>query len=212
MRTIELFAGTGSFSKIAERRGHDTWNTDNDPVHDVDLCESILNVHPYALPERPDVLWASPPCTTFSVASIGTHWAGGKEAYIPKTDECRTGLQILEKTISLIRYIKPTYWFIENPRGVMRKVIDKIFRLYEISNYRRVTVTYCQYGDTRMKPTDIWTNCDMEFKPVCKNGDPCHVRAPRGSKTGTQGLAKVDRSRVPGPLCKDIITYCEENL
>lgn len=22
----------------------------------------------------------------------------------------------------------------------------------------RYTVTYCQYGDNRMKPTDIWTN------------------------------------------------------
>lgn len=59
----------------------------------------------------------------------------------------------------------------------------------------RYTVTYCQYGDTRMKPTDIWTNHpDPRFKPMCKNGDSCHVPAPRGSKTGTQGL-KNSRER-----------------
>jgi hypothetical protein len=46
-------------------------------------------------------------------------------------------------------------------------------------------VTYCQYGDTRMKPTHIFTNHpDPQFKH-CNNGDPCHVAAPRGSKTGT---------------------------
>ena len=50
----------------------------------------------------------------------------------------------------------------------------------------RYTVTYCQYGDTRMKPTDIWTNHpNPKFKPPCKNGDKCHVAAPRGSRTGT---------------------------
>ena len=56
----------------------------------------------------------------------------------------------------------------------------------------RYTVTYCQYGDNRMKPTDIWTNHPCpKFKPPCKNGDPCHVSAPRGSQTGTQGLKAV---------------------
>ena len=35
----------------------------------------------------------------------------------------------------------------------------------------RKTVTYCKYGDMRMKPTDIWTN-DITWIPrkECKKG------------------------------------------
>ena len=65
-----------------------------------------------------------------------------------------------------------------------------------------------------MKPTDIWTNHpDTKFKPACKNGDPCHVSAPRGSKTGTQGLkGSKERSTIPTELCKHIVEICEELL
>ena len=61
----------------------------------------------------------------------------------------------------------------------------------------RVTIWYCQYGDDRAKPTDIWSNhiYDPMFnpngwkpRPECWNGrEDCHESAPRGSKTGTQG-------------------------
>ena len=107
--------------------------------------------------------------------------------------------------IDLIRQLRPKYWLIENPRGGMRKMTW-------MKDLPRYTVTYCQYGDTRMKPTDIWTNhTEPKFKPMCKNGDPCHVRAPRGAKTGTQGLKlKKDRSRIPAELCEHIVDICEE--
>ena len=78
----------------------------------------------------------------------------------------------------------------------------------------RYTVTYCQYGDTRMKPTDIWTNHpNPQFKPMCKNGDPCHDAAPRGSKTGTQGLKNsAERGVIPKGLCEHIVAICEEEV
>ena len=72
----------------------------------------------------------------------------------------------------------------------------------------------CQYGDIRQKPTDIWTNhADPKFKPLCKPGAPCHVAAPRGSRTGTQGLANsMERSRIPEKLCEHIVNICEEYI
>lgn len=62
-----------------------------------------------------------------------------------------------------------------------------------------------------MKPTDIWTNHpEPNFKPPCKNGDPCHVSAPRGAKTGTQGIkGSRDRSVIPPQLCEHIVDICE---
>ena len=48
---------------------------------------------------------------------------------------------------------------------------------------------------------------------MCKNGDPCHVSAPRGSKTGTQGLkGSIERSKIPQKLCEHIVDICEEGL
>jgi len=78
----------------------------------------------------------------------------------------------------------------------------------------RYTVTYCKYGDTRMKPTDIWTNHPQpDFLPMCKNGDPCHEKAPRGAKTGTQGLkTSKDRSVIPRKLCDHIVDICEDYM
>ena len=75
----------------------------------------------------------------------------------------------------------------------------------------RYTVTYCQYGDFRQKPTDIWTNHPYPMlKPPCKRGASCHESAPRGSRTGTQKLnCSKDRSRIPDLFCDHIVKICE---
>ena len=70
----------------------------------------------------------------------------------------------------------------------------------------RYTITFCQYSDFRQKPTDIWTNHpDPRFKPPCKPGSPCHVKAPRGTRMGTQALKdKRERGRIPDEFCDHI--------
>lgn len=205
MKTVELFCGTKSFSKVAKARGHSTFTIDNDPQFRPDACLDCSDVS-FSKFGRIGILWASPPCTAFSVASIGRHWKGGKKAYTPKTETATQGLLLLKNTILHIKQLNPKFWFIENPRGMMRKVIDDIFKKYGITDYKRVTVTYCQYGDTRMKPTDIWTNCHAwQPRPVCHNGDKCHEAAPRGSKTGTQGLKGAkERGVIPPALFEEI--------
>jgi len=202
MKTLELFCGTKSFSKVAEKLGHDILTIDNNPAHNPDICIDIFKFQ-YRVPLNFDIIWASPPCQTFSVASIGKHW--NRDA-TPKTLDALDGISLLCRAIIIIQHFKPKYWFIENPRGMMRKVIDKIFKLNGITDYIRHTITYCQYGDERMKPTDIWTNCkEWTPRPPCKNGDKCHVSAPRGSKTGTQGIkGSVDRGRIPEQLFYEI--------
>lgn len=202
MRMLELFSGSGIMAQTFREYGAITTTLDNHYSADKNI-----NLFDYAPLDSYDIIWASPPCTTFSVASISTHWKGGVGAYIPKSKECEIGLKLLDRTIEIISITKPKYWYIENPRGVMRKVIDKIFRKYNIKHVIRHTVTYCQYGDTRMKPTDIWTN-NKKWKPrpMCKNGDKCHMSAPRGAKTGTQGLKDAyKRSKLPKELCKEIV-------
>lgn len=206
MKILELFAGTASFSNAASDNDI-TFTSDYDTQFNTDYCVDIMEFDISKVPFSPDVIWASPPCETFSVASIGHHWTGGRGGYIPKTKECQMGIDRVLKTLSIIEQINPKYWFIENPRGVLRKMPF-------MKNAHRYTVTYCQYGDTRMKPTDIWTNIpNLQFKPMCKNGAPCHISAPRGSRTGTQGIKTYkDRSRIPKELCQSIIEQLATNI
>ena len=206
VKVLELFAGSRSFSKVAEEFGYETYTTDIEPFDNINQVCDIGDFDVDKMEEEfgtPDIIWASPPCTTFSVASIGHHWKGGNRAYIPKTKEAELGIKIIKLTLILINIISPKYYYIENPRGLMRK-LD-----FMESLPLRSTVWYCQYGDTRAKPTDIWTNNPLWIpKPVCKNGnkDCHHEPAPRGSRTGTQGKNNAfERSKVPYELCKEIL-------
>jgi len=216
MNTVELFCGTKSFSKVAKKLGHNTYTTDNNEYFKPDICESILDLTKKDFPKDISILWASPPCTAFSVASIGSSWCGN---YHPKRVETALGMAYVLKTLKLIEELKPKYWFIENPRGVLRKMgfMEEItkkelnpLKKAKVKGVRK-TITYCRYGDTRMKPTDIWTNFYC-WKPreICHNGNPDHTPAPRGSKTGTQGLkGNMERSIIPPALFEEIFEQIE---
>ena len=209
MKVLELFSGTRSIGKAFEDRGHEVFSIDFDRRFLANAHCDIETLTTEQVLEwfgKPDVIWASPDCATFSMAAISHHREKDPAtgALLPKTEyaaKCdRTDAHVME----LIRDLAPRYWFIENPRGGMRK-------MPWMQDLPRYTVTYCQYGDKRQKPTDIWTNHpDPQFKPPCKPGAPCHEPAPRGSRTGTQGIkASLDRSRIPPQLCEHIADICE---
>ena len=200
MDTLELFAGSRSFSKVAKKLGHNVYTTDKEPLKNIDVVCDIFDFSPYKLPYRPDIIWASPPCTFFSVASIGKHW---NKDHTPKTEQAKLGLHIIRRTILIIEVLKPKYYYIENPRGKLRKL--SIMNRTE----KRNTVWYCKYGDIRSKPTDIWTN-DLLWIPrsECYNGNVhCHHQpAPRGSQSGTQGIKTAyEKSKIPEQLFYEIL-------
>ena len=58
-----------------------------------------------------------------------------------------------------------------------------------------------------MKPSDLFTNNEVwKPRPMCKNGDSCHEAAPRGARTGTQGLkGNMERSVIPPDLCYEVM-------
>lgn len=200
MKVLELFSGTESFSKVARERGHETFTIDNNPKFNPDLCVDIMDLNLNDIPFKPEIIWASPPCTFFSVASIGKHW---NKDNTPKTKQAEHGVLIIKKTIEIIEKLKPKYFIIENPRGKLRSL--------NLLKYPRTTATYCQYGDSRMKPTDLWNNFGFIARK-CVNGSSCHIPAPRGSRTGTQGLkGNMERSVVPKQLCLEIIKFIEED-
>jgi hypothetical protein len=208
MLVFDFFAGTRSSTRAFEDAGHTVISFDNDFQFDVTVFADVFEFTAKDLVERygqPDFVWASPPCTAFSVASMGYHWAPGRE---PKTDAAMQSMKLVAHTRQLLEELNPRFGFvIENPRGMLRK-------LPMLEGLTRHTVTYCQYGDDRMKPTDLWTTVkNWKPRPMCKNGDSCHESAPRGAKTGTQGRSgAVTRSMVPYDLGLEILDAIERGV
>lgn len=202
MITVELFSGTGSFSKVAKEKGHNIFRVELESSFECELNKDILELQREELPKKIDVLWASPPCTTFSVASLRHYWVNGK----PKNKKTWIGISMILKTLDLISEIRKDnpnlIWFIENPRGMLRK---QSF----MNGLNRKTISYCQYGDFRQKPTDIWTNLiTWDSRPMCSPGSSCHESAKRGSDKGTQNLSNSKvRSIIPPDLFKEIFNH-----
>lgn len=209
MKVLELFAGQRSIGKSFQERGHEVYSVEWDKKHEnISLYADILTVTSEQIIKEfgyPDVIWASPDCSSYSIAAISHHRKQDEDGNLsPVSDYAKFCDEVNVHVLKLIKELSPKYYFIENPRGGMRKM--RFMR-----DLPRYTVTYCQYGDDRMKPTDIWTNhTDTNFKPMCKNGDKCHEAAPRGSRTGTQGRKNsLNRSLIPKGLCDYIVELCE---
>lgn len=202
LNVLELFAGSRSIGKVANRLGYNVFSVDWHPYEDINLSIDIGNLKLSDIPFVPDMIWASPDCTTYTIAAISKH----RNGIVPKSDYAAKCDYVNQHFISLIdRWlcINPKMvFFIENPRGMMRKMPF-------MQKFNRHTVWYCQYGDDRAKPTDIWTNSTKWIpRPPCKNGNRnCHHQsAPRGSKAGTQGRNdSYNRSKIPEWLCVDVI-------
>lgn len=205
MNVLELFAGSRSIGKICDKmEGVNVFSVDIEPFEKINLQIDIERIKLTDIPFKPDVIWASIPCTTYSIAAISHHRDMGK----PKTDFAKKSDRLCLKVLELIKHFDCIY-YIENPRGYLRKMPF-------MRGLPKQTVWYCQYGDTRAKPTDIFSNniCSLfnpdgwKPRPECYNGNiKCHHEsAPRGAKTGTQGLkGNYERSKIPELLCREII-------
>ena len=213
MKVLELFAGSRSIGCLAEVMDCEVFSIDVKDFDEIDLVKDIEFVTPDDIPFKPDMIWASPPCTTYSLAAISHH---RHEDRTPKTQFAAKSDRLLEATIRLINSYDCIY-YIENPRATMRKMDI-------IKGIPRTTVWYCTYGDTAAKPTDIFSNniWNPLFNPdgwkpraECWNGNiNCHHEAaPRGSKTGTQGKkGNYERSKIPSELCTEVLLQTKRKI
>jgi hypothetical protein len=107
MNLLELFSGTKSVGKVAGQLGYEVISLD---LKDADINCDILNWDYTIYPTGSfHVIWASPPCNTFSflrLSNIGRH--GFTKDKI-QDDIDNIGLPILRNTEEIINYFKPQY-------------------------------------------------------------------------------------------------------
>ena len=76
------------------------------------MCDIMKLNHEYLWrPGKFDIVWASPPCTHYSVARTC--------ASTPRDIEGSNAL--VKRTLDIINYLKPKAWFMENPKTGLLK-------------------------------------------------------------------------------------------
>ena len=207
MKLLELFSGTGSVGKVFKERGWDVVSLDRDM--DADIKTDIMDWDYKAAyePGSFDVLWTSPPCTEYSAAkTVGVR----QIAYANS---------VVQRTLDIIEYFQPRYWFLENPQTRMLKsqpmMQDKPY----------TEVDYCRYGMPYRKRTRIWNNLEnWTPQPLCKrdcesmmDNKKRHKQvAQRGTVgenlDGRQCFRRDELYRIPAPLMAEIASALEQHF
>jgi len=234
VKVLELYAGTHSVGKVCKEKGWEVISLDLD---NADINIDILKWD-YKKDYKEgdfDIIWASPPCHTFS--NCRRCWIGRKikafgdevvTAELLDKDMEENGVPLVRKTQEIIDYFKPKFWFIENPHSSKMKNY-----LTDLNHY---VVDYCKYSDWGYrKRTRIWTN-NMEFVPKICRKDCENMFNPNKHKTemsdatcptlhknnlGNTKRNKITggncgqlstRYRIPPLLIKDLLEKCGEKI
>ena len=99
IKILELFAGSKSVGKVADGLLFESYSSDIEQFGGIDYVADILDFDVTKIPFKPDVIWASPPCTAFSVAAIGKNWTKVGNDYLPKNP---TGKNLWQKLLTVL--------------------------------------------------------------------------------------------------------------
>ena len=165
-KLLELFSGTGSVGRVAKALG---WEVVSLDLKNADINLDILDWDFEVFPVGHfDFIWGSPPCTEYSRA---------KTTGVRKIEYAN---RIVLKTIDIIRYLKPTYYVIENPQTGLLK--EQIF----MQDLPFKDIDYCKYGLQYRKRTRLWNNIE-NWKPKALCNKDC------GNMNGNKHIAQAQR-------------------
>ena len=145
-KVVELFSGNADITKALVAAGVDAISVDYDAEKKPDIVADVYELTPEFL-KGFSFIWASPDCTTYSLASHGKHRKSGGVPVSDYAKQCdENNARFVELLIKLdIPFI------IENPRGHMRNMPF-------MQGLHRCTIYYSQYGAEYSKPTDLFSS------------------------------------------------------
>tara|TARA_R110000868_G_scaffold293854_1_gene554339 strand:- start:18 stop:608 length:591 start_codon:yes stop_codon:yes gene_type:complete len=195
MKVLELFSGTHSVGKVCNLLNYEVVSLD---LKNADINCNILDWDYKIYPTGHfDIIWASPPCDTFSI--LCDSWIGrGKSKESILNNINNIGLPILRRTEEIIDYFKPRLWFIENPQtGKMKNYINKPY--YDVD--------YCKYSNWGYrKRTRVWTN-KLNFDNKLCNKDCINIENGKHKQDVSITIHSLsDRYRIPEQLIIELIT------
>ena len=207
MKLLELFSGTGSVGRVARQLGIEVISLDKDMEADIKTDIMNWNYRTFQ-PGHFDIIWASPPCTEYSIA-LTTRPRKIEEAN-----------KVVKRTLEIIDYLRPNYFMIENPQtGYLKK---QTF----MEDLPYGDIDYCKYGMLYRKRTRIWNNIvSWEARPLClkdcgnmdntgRKHKATAQRMPSGKKAtwGEQPLFRQDELyRIPAELINELLTTILNN-
>ena len=202
MKVLDLFSGTGSVARVFRRLGHDVTTLDRDMEADIKTDITDWDYLQFS-PGDFDFVWASPPCTEYSLAKT----TGARR--LAEANE------VVKRTLEILAYLSPTAWILENPQTGLLK------RQAFMDQFPYVDVDYCRYGMPYRKRTRLWSIVapTLRLQPLCrhdcaatdetgKRHSAVAQRMPSGRRDSWGDRPRHTQSdlhRIPEPLIEDII-------
>jgi len=204
MKVLELFSGSKSITKFFQNLPNvEVISLDFEKKYNPDICCDIMEFDYKQFDiGHFDIVWASPECKVFS--QLQNTLLGRKGGSINKEELIKKQLEnskYILKTIEIIKYLNPKYYFIENPQySTIWNYIPQEFNI-------GVNVSYCMFGYDYKKNTRILTNKVLE-NCLCKKKNKvfecCGLSKHKSSigKLGTQKQTLLERYSIPQDLLK----------
>jgi site-specific DNA-cytosine methylase len=218
MKVLELFSGTGSVGKVCKQLDWDVVSVDLilPADHQIDIMDFDYKQYPK---DTFDMVWASPPCTSYS--RLQDSWIGrtrNNKIFTKQDiqDMMNESDKLVIKTLEIINYFSPSVWFMENPQTGKLKTRDM---MKDLPYY---DVDYCMYSDWGYrKRTRIWTNKKDWNNKICDGKGTCgnmiqtlhkinlgnadrlkraHKLASDGGNKKCKGTTQYERYRIPEDL------------
>ena len=195
MKLLELFCGTKSIQKTIGSQYEEVISLDFNKKYNPTICCNILEWDYTVYPTGYfHTIWASPDCTQYSKAKT----TGIRDIELAN--------RVVQRTLEIINYFKPTMWFMENPQTGLLK--SQLF----MKDIPFFDFDYCQYGYSYRKRTRIWSNkknitdclCDRSTCKFIK--DNKHINScGNGYKKYTQdNITKEQKYTIPSELIKEL--------
>mgnify|MGYP003655282352 FL=1 len=211
MKVLELFSGTGSVKKVCDDLGWECISVDiTDQFHEVDYKVDILEWDYKQLDKDFDIIWASPPCATFSRLTSSSYGKILKSINgnvftkeIQEQREIEIGVVLLDKAKEIINYFEPEFYFIENPQTGRMKNYMAIYPYYDVD--------YCMFSNFGYrKRTRIWTNVTGFEALLCnkKCGNMIGNKHNQQIGEGNHLLKLKDKYRIPQKLIEELLLCC----